>query len=143
MWMESLGKIHSSTYSLNRRFIKMFLLFNQIRENGKSHSWFRFEISIIVTKKNEKNNEVFSMPKRGRNVNKQAAIATIADLANLDQQISALVYQIIMILLKFKIWLLLLEIWVMLEKFCNVILYSRRAPKMIDPSAEITIWRDH
>ena len=55
-------------------------------------------------------NEVFSMPKRGRNVNKQAAIATIADLANLDQQISALVYQIIMILLKFKIWLLLLEI---------------------------------
>ena len=35
--MGSLGKIYSSTYALNRRFIKMFLLFNQIRENGKSH----------------------------------------------------------------------------------------------------------
>ena len=37
-------------------------------------------------------------------------MATIADLANLDKQMFALVYQIIMILLKFRIWLLLLEI---------------------------------
>ena len=142
----------------------MFLLFNQIRENGKSHSWFWFEISIIGTKKNEnkrillfcfsfssvkdlgfENNTLifstfFSMPRCGREGYQAGYLRNRSRSCKFvpDQRISALIYQVIMILRKFKILHFLLEIWVIVEKFCNVILYWSRAPKIIDPSAEIT-----
>ena len=106
--MESLGKIYSFNYSLNRRFIKMFLLFNQIRENGRSHSEFRFEISLIVTVKNERslfNAQVWQKCncfyyKKNIKINQAGYHRNHSSSC-----ISAIVYQVILILLKSKIWL--------------------------------------